>query len=187
MEIEFEKKWDLGRFGNDGWAGKDFVLRSNYTYTDSSVSSNGDVSITPPSVNPAQGVTPLVLSASGLYTDGRALQGQSDHLANLQLGIDAYEAGWEATLLLNYSSDRIRAVEDLSNGLPSIIESLPLSLDFVFNHDLEMGGGDYALGFKVQNILNEGYEASQTLGSSTIIVDDYDIGTTFAASLKRKF
>jgi len=187
MEVEFEKKWDLGDLGSDRWAGKDFVLRSNYTYTDSSVSANGDVSITPPSVNPAQGVTPLVLSASGLYSDGRKLQGQSDHLANLQLGIDDYENGWEATLLLNYSSERIRAVEDLSNGLPSILEQLPLSLDFVYNRDFNIRGGEYTFGFKVQNILNEGYEASQTLGDSQIIVDDYDIGTTFAASLKRRF
>ena len=187
MEVEFEKKWDLGDLGSDRWAGKDFVLRSNYTYTDSSVSANGDVSITPPSVNPAQGVTPLVLSASGLYSDGRKLQGQSDHLANLQLGIDDYENGWEATLLLNYSSERIRAVEDLSNGLPSILEQLPLSLDFVYNHDLNIRGGEYTFGFKVQNILGDGYEASQTLGNSTIIVDDFDIGTTFAASLKRRF
>ena len=189
MEVEFEKKWDLGDIGlkSDFWGGKDFVLRSNYTYTDSSVSAIGDVSITPPSVNPAQGVTPLGLSASGLYTDGRALQGQSDHLANLQLGIDDYENGWEATLLLNYTSERIRAVEDLSNGLPSILEQLPLSLDFVYNHDLDIGGGEYTFGFKVQNILGDGYEASQTLGNSTIIVDDFDIGTTFAASLKRKF
>ena len=189
MEVEFEKKWDMGDIGlkSDFWGGKDFVLRSNYTYTDSSVSAIGDVSITPPSVNPAQGVTPLVLSASGLYSDGRALQGQSDHLANLQLGIDDYENGWEATLLLNYTSERIRAVEDLSNGLPSILEQLPLSLDFVYNHDLDIGGGDYTFGFKVQNILGDGYEASQTLGNSTIIVDDFEIGTTFAASLKRRF
>ena len=187
LEVEFEKKWDLGDFAGDKWAGKDFVLRSNYTYTDSSVSANGDVSITPPSVNPAQGVTPLVLSAAGLYTDGRKLQGQSDHLANLQLGIDDYENGWEATLLLNYSSERIRAVEDLSNGLPSILEQLPLSLDFVYNHDLEIRGGEYTLGFKIQNILGEGYEATQTLNGSTIVVDDFDIGTTFAASLKRRF
>ena len=189
LEVEFEKKWDLGSLGfkHDFWAGKDFVLRSNYTYTDSSVSADGDVSITPPSVNPAQGVTPLVLSAAGLYTDGRALQGQSDHLANLQLGIDDYENGWEATFLLNYSSERIRAVEDLSNGLPSILEQLPLSLDFVYNHDLNIGGGDYTIGFKVQNIFGEGYEATQTLGDTQIIIDDYDIGTTFAASLKRRF
>jgi len=115
------------------------------------------------------------------------LQGQSDHLANLQLGIEDDDAGWEATVLLNYSSERIRAVEDLSNGLPSIKEQLPLSLDFVFNYGFEIRGGDYDIGLKVQNILNEGYEATQELGGSKVIIDNYDIGTTFAASLKRRF
>lgn len=189
VEVEFEKKWDISDLGLDiAWgAGKDFVLRSNYTYTDSSVSADGEVSITPPSVNPSQGVTPIVLSASGLYTDGRSLQGQSDHLANLQIGIDDYENGWEATLLLNYTSERIRAVEDLSNGLPSILEQLPLSLDFVLNYDLNLAGEDYEFGFKIQNILGEGYEATQSLNGSTVINDDYDIGTVVAASVKRRF
>lgn len=189
MEVEFEKKWALNSLGLKGnvWDGKEFILRSNYTYTDSSVSADGNVSITPPSVNPASGVTPLVLSAAGLYTDGRPLQGQSDHLANLQLGLENYDKGWEATLLLNYSSERIRAVEDLSNGLPSIIEQLPISLDFVLNYDFEIQGRTLEAGFKVQNILNEGYEATQELNGSKVIIDDYDIGTTFAVSLKHKF
>ena len=189
IEAEFEKITPLSEIGLDKgfFANKDFIIRANYTYTDSSVSANGDVSITPPSVNPAQGVTPLILSAEGLYGDGRKLQGQSDHLANLQLGLEDYDAGWEATFLLNYSSDRIRAVEDRSNGLPSIIESLPLTVDFVFNKDFEIGKGEYEFGFKVQNILNDGYEASQSLGDSKIIVDSYDPGTTIAANLKHRF
>lgn len=189
IEAEFEKKMDfvdLPLLKKTGGS-KTLVFRSNYTYTDSSVSSNGDVFITPPSVNPSNGVQPLVLSAAGLYTDGRKLQGQSDHLANVQIGVEDNDQGWEATLLLNYSSERIRAVEDLSNGLPSITEQLPLSLDFVYNHGFEMRGGEYEFGFKIQNILGEGYEAKQSLGGSEIIVDDYKIGTTFAASLKRRF
>ena len=188
IELEFEKRWDIADYlDNQMWGGKEFVLRSNYTFVDSSVSADGDVSITPPSVNPSQGVTPLVLSAAGLFSDGRSLQGQSDHIANLQLGVEDNDKGWEGTFLLNYSSERIRAVEDLSNGLPSIIEQLPLSLDFVFNYDFGLRGGDYTLGFKVQNMLGDDYEASQSLGDSKVIIDDYDIGTTVAASLKRRF
>jgi len=187
MEVEFEKVTELSGLGVDALNGKDFIIRANYTYTDSSVSADGDVFITPPSVNPSLGVDPLVLSASGLYSDGRKLQGQSDHLANLQLGLEDYDGGWEATLLLNYSSDRIRAVEDLSNGLPSIIEELPLTVDFVYNHDFNIKGGEYELGFKVQNIFNDGYEASQTLGDTTVITDSFDRGTTVSASLKRIF
>jgi len=88
---------------------------------------------------------------------------------------------------LNYSSDRIRAVEDRSNGLPSIIEQLPLSVDFVFNKDFSFGGGDYEVGFKVQNILGDDYEASQSLGDSEIIIDSFDPGTTVALNLKCRF
>ncbi len=189
VEVEFEKRWGADVIGLDGggWDSKEFIIRTNYTYTDSSVSADGDVFITPPTVNPSLGVSPLVLSAAGLYSDGRALQGQSDHLANLQLGIEDSDKGWEATMLLNYSSERIRAVEDLSNGLPAIVEQLPISLDFVFNYDLSVLGGDYELGFKIKNILDEGYEASQSLNGSTVIVDDYDIGRTASLSLKRQF
>jgi len=189
IEAEFEKKWDLFDLGaKDGFlSNSTLVFRSNYTYTDSSVSADGDVSITPPTVNPAQGVDPLVLSAAGLYGDGRSLQGQSDHLANLQIGLENKDKGIEGTFLLNYSSERIRTVEDLSNGLPSILEQLPLSLDFVFNYDFELRGGEYELGFKVQNILGEGYEAFQELNDTRVIIQDYDIGTTLAASLKRRF
>lgn len=187
VEVEFEKITALGDLGLKRFADKDFIIRANYTFTDSSVSANGDVAITPPSVNPAQGVSPLVLSAAGLYSDGRSLQGQSDHLANLQLGLEDFDAGWEATFLLNYTSARIRAVEDLSNGLPSIIERLPLTVDFVYNHDFDIRGGDYSVSFQVQNIFNDNYEASQTLGDDSIVVDGFDLGTTVSASLTRRF
>lgn len=189
FEAEFEKIMPFESLGlkSEKFATKEFIVRANYTYTDSSVSANGDVSITPPSVNPALGVDPLVLSASGLYSDGRSLQGQSDHLANLQLGVEDYDANWEATFLLNYTSDRIRAVEDLSNGLPSIIESLPLTVDFVFNKDFSLRGGAYKVGFKVENMFGDDYEASQSLGDTRIVVDSYDPGTTVSLNLKREF
>ncbi len=190
IEVEFERKFlisdDLPVVG--GWfGGQDFVVRSNYTFTDSSVSADGNVNIVPPSVDPSLGVVPVVLPAAGLYSDGRQLQGQSDHLVNIQLGIENYDAGWDAFLLLNYTSQRIRAVEDRSNGLPSIDEQLPLSLDFVLNVPFELRGGDYEFGFKIQNILDDKYEAFQELGDSRIVTDDYNIGMTVAASLKRSF
>lgn len=190
VEVEFEKSFGFDELGLEnlpGGSDLDLVIRSNYTYSDSSVSAEGQVAITPPTVDPVRGVNPILIQAAGLYSDGRSLQGQSSHLANLQIGVENYQNGWDAFLLLNYTSDRIRAVEDRSNGLPSIRESLPLSLDYVMNVPFKAGGQDLELGFKVQNILGEDYEASQTLGGSSIIVDSYDIGTTFAASLKATF
>ncbi|MEL6687755.1 MAG: TonB-dependent receptor, partial [Pseudomonadota bacterium] len=190
IEVEFEKKFGIPQdfpIANKWLGGQDFVVRSNYTFSDSSVSADGTVNIVPPSVDPRFGVNPVVLPAAGLYTDGRQLQGQSDHLVNLQFGIENYDMGWDAFLLLNYTSERIRAVEDRSNGLPSINEQLPLSLDFVLNVPFEIRGGEYEFGFKIQNMLDDKYEAFQELGNSKIITDDYNIGMTVAASLKRSF
>lgn len=190
IEVEFEKKFAIPNdfpVANKWLGGQDFVVRSNYTFSDSSVSADGTVNIVPPTVDPRNGVSPVVLNASGLYTDGRQLQGQSDHLLNIQLGIENYDMGWDAFLLLNYTSERIRAVEDRSNGLPSIDEQLPISLDFVLNVPFEVRGGDYEFGFKIQNILDDKYEAYQELGNSKIITDDYNLGMTVAASLKRTF
>ncbi len=189
-EIEFEKRWEMAELGLDGdfFQTKDFIIRSNYTYTDSSVSADGEVNVLLQSAaDPNLGFTISQIPASGLYSGGRQLQGQSDHLANLQLGIEDYEKGYEATILLNYSSERIRTVENLGRGIPAIIEQLPLSLDFVFNKDFELRGGEYEFGFKVQNILDEPYEATQSFNDTSILVDSYDIGRTFSASLKRKF
>lgn len=190
LELEFEKKFAISdNFPvlNNWLGGQDFVIRSNYTYVDSSVSADGTVSITPPTVDPSRGVTPVTISAAGLYTDGRQLQGQSDHLVNLQFGIENYDAGWDVFLLLNYTSERIRAVEDLSNGLPSINEELPVSLDLVANIPFEIRGGEYEFGFKIQNILDDRYVATQTLNDTSVIIDDYNIGSTVAVSLKRRF
>ena len=188
LEAEFEKSFRFDEIGMGRFAGdRDLVIRSNYTYSDSTVSADGQVAITPPTVDPTGGVAPILIEAAGLYGDGRRLQGQSKHLANLQLGVEDYDAGWDAFLLLNYTSDRIRAVEDRSNGLPSIIESLPLSFDAVLNLPLNVGDRDVELGFKVQNILGEDYEAKQSLGDSEIVIDSYEIGTTFAASVKVTF
>ena len=194
LELEFEKNFrfdSLPVIGSAFEGGeRDLVLRANYTYTDSTVSADGDVFITPPTVDPSRGVTPVTVAASGLYTDGRRLQGQSNHLANVSLGVEDFERGWDAFLLLNYTSDRIRAVEDLSNGLPSIIEELPLSLDAVVNFqmgDTPVLGEGVEFGFKVTNILDDDYRATQSLGDNEVVIDSYDIGTTFSASIKKSF
>ncbi len=194
MEVEFEKKWafeDLGlksAFFNT----KEFILRANYTYTDSKVSADGNVLVVTPPAGNSTAFTPVGgaegISAAGLYVDGRKLQGQSSHLGNLQLGIEDYDAGYEATLLLNYSSERIRSVGGSSSRIiPDVIEQLPISLDFVFNYGFELGGGDYEVGFKIQNILDDGYEATQAYNGTSVVIDDYDLGRTFAANIKRKF
>lgn len=192
IELEFEKNFYLpDDFGpmSDLLGGQRFVIRSNYTYADSKVSA-GSGNLIPvidfASADLASNAVPSLRAAEGFFRDGRRLQGQSDHLANLQLGIE-HDSGWDAFVLLNYTSDRIRAVEDLTNGQPAIIEELPLSLDIVINVPFELAGGEYELGLRAQNVLGDDYKASQNLGGQELIVDQYDLGTSFKASLKRRF
>ncbi len=194
LELEFEKRWQMTNLGLKGswFADKDLFVRSNYTFTDSDVAADDNVLvISPPAAN-SDAVQPVGgsegIDASGLYEDGRKLQGQSDHLANLQLGIEDYEHNYTATLLLNYSSERIRSVGGSSGRvIPDVDEELPVTLDFVFNKDFTLRGGDYTLGFQIENILDDEYKATQSYNGNTVTVDQYDIGRTVKASLKRRF
>ena len=63
-------------------------------------------------------------------TDDLSLQGLSDVIANLQLGYEDYANNTQATLIVNYTSDRIRARG--VGFLPDVTETPPLSVDFVF-------------------------------------------------------
>ena len=56
------------------------------------------------------------LRLEGANADGRELQGQSEWLANLQLGMDHYPTEQKFTLLFNFFDDRIFRVARGSNG-----------------------------------------------------------------------
>ena len=51
------------------------------------------------------------VKAASLFANGRdtRLQGQSEEIANLQLGWDDLQNGTQGTLIVNYVSDRVRA------------------------------------------------------------------------------
>lgn len=185
FEFEFEKNFVLAEWF-EGWnmvSTKDLVFKANYTFSKSSVSADGDVTV--PIVT-AAGTTALVLPASSVFEDGRSLQGQSDHLFNIQLGVEDNEIDSRATLLVNFASSRIRNVEALESGglAPRVIERPPVTFDFVYSR----GIGPWEIGFKIENILGEDYEATQTFADGTVLdFDAYSLGREFSASLKREF
>lgn len=199
FEFEFERRFglaDMGVFKGD-WAGsKDLVVRSNYTYTQSDVSADGDITaVVSSTATLDQPITIQTFDASELFVDGRRLQGQSDHIVNLQLGLEDFEQGWEANFLLNFQSDRTRLIDNVTsavNGVNTLFdvpiqEDLPVTLDFVFNWDTVIAGGEYSLSLSAKNILGESYESFREFEDQRVITDSYDIGTTFGVSLKRRF
>jgi TonB-dependent receptor len=185
-EVEFEKVIPVQDWFGLQWSWLDdkaIVFKTNYTYTNSEVSADGTVTL----ANQANlsDIVPDVRDASGFVTDGRMLQGASEHLFNLQLGWRGETSSFN--VLVNYASERIRQSEDLANGLPAVMEEPPISLDAVYIHNFELRGGEYELGVEVNNILGEDYEAYQEALGVKVPVDTYDRDQSISLSLKRRF
>jgi TonB-dependent receptor len=190
VEAEYEQRITMADMFRKGWLGgfsqtKDLIIAANYTYSQSSVGTNGTVTIP---VFAGSNVTPSAGAASNFFVDGRALQGQSDHLVNFQIGYEDYEAESRVTLLLNWSSARIRQVGLIQgSNVPNVVERLPLTLDFVYGRKINFAGADFQLQAKISNILNENYEATADgANGSSVPIDTYDLGTTFSIGIKKR-
>ncbi len=192
FEFEFEKNYELSEWSSASWlTTKLLVLKTNYTFSESNVS--GDGTVTTPVINGNTGATPSEIAAVSVFNPGRALQGQSRHLFNLQLGYEDKEKDSRATFLVNYASQRIRNVElvisrPLGVVAPAVLERPPITLDFVYSRKIVALGGTWDFGFKIENILGEDYEATQNFDDGTFTnFDTYGLGRKFTVNLKRAF
>lgn len=185
FEVEYQQVLPLHDWLKWDWlADRDFIVKSNYSFTDSEVSADGDVLTA--SFN-AGSIEQNVIAGESFIIDGRRLQGQSDHVLNLQFGYDNAEVGSSFRILFNYTSDRIRTTESLVANQPAIIEQPPLSLDLTYSRDFQFLNGNYTLALAAKNITSDNYEATQSGTENTIIVDAFDRGAQFSVSLKREF
>lgn len=198
FEFEFEKTFDIS-----GWIpavpmlnGSDLIIKTNYTFTQSDVSTDGTVTLA--NIISGQPAAPNVVNASGVIVDGRSLQGQSDHLFNLQIALENPDINGTAALLLNYASERIRQTENLSGVPPAaiaagnipaaVIEQVPILLDFVASRDFETFGTVWNLELAVRNILGDDYEAVQNFNDGTVgQFDVFELGTEFTGKVTVKF
>jgi outer membrane receptor protein involved in Fe transport len=173
-EVEIKQLFD-GMF-SDGWlAPYTFLVQANYTYSSSELKAGtGDTIVTP---------TGSVVSAPSFIVVGSQLQGQSEHVANLQLGFEDDVS--QGTLLLTYVSERSSARGP--EGQPDIIQEPGVMLDFVYRRDFESWGQDFTIKFKAGNLLDEDYLEHQTLGGGEVIVNQYDLGRSFSVDLSTKF
>ncbi|WP_292032503.1 MULTISPECIES: TonB-dependent receptor domain-containing protein [unclassified Brevundimonas] len=120
----------------------------------------------------------------------RALQGQSEWLGNLQFGFENTTARRRATLLVNYQGERISDAGIITGTtrLPDVVETPPILLDLVASQTFTVGGRDYDIGGKIENILGEEYERSQSFANGGKgVVESYKLGTTFSLSLSTTF
>ena len=171
FEIEYEQIFEAIMDSSN-----DLIVKFNYTDTESEVIVNpGDTYINTLGTS---------VNAQNLLANGRdtRLQGQSDTIANFQLGLDNLQDQSEATLIINYVSDRVRARG--IDVLPDIIEEPPLLVDFTYSRVLDYPNYDLKLSLELRNLLDEEYYASM---SNIAIYDQYDLGQSASLGFKVSF
>lgn len=122
---------------------------------------------------------PDSLRLEGANADGRALQGQSEYLANIQLGVDHYPSEQKLTLLVNYFDDRIfRIARGAATG--PWIEMGRTMVDLQYEKRFS---DSFSLGFSVKNLLNDEVQYSQ----NSRAIETYENGISFALTLNYEF
>lgn len=178
-EIEIKSIFDDPFPDNALLKGKSFLLQGNYTYSNSEVSAKAGDKVFPISGNGSSA------DASLYIVDGSRLQGQSEHVANLQFGYEDEAAGSQATFIATYVSDRSSARG--RPGEPDYIQEPGVMLDFVYRKSFEIGGREVSASFKAGNLLNENYVERQTFGGGEVIINKYDLGRSISFGLSTAY
>ena len=180
-ELELQYFHDLYDLG--GWfESKQLVFVTNYTYTKSELSVSDTDTV---DVVVGQNRNPNA-QASQYFTDGSPLVGQSDHLVNLQFGLEDVDKLQQLTVLFSCASERV-ALRG-SNGLSDVIEKPGITLDLVARQGFTIGGTEAEFKLEARNLLGTDHEEYQTNDTGLRIENNsYDIGQSFSASVSVTF
>jgi outer membrane receptor protein involved in Fe transport len=178
-EVELQAHFPLESLG-EAFASKRLLLIGNYTYTQSKLRID-DTEVIGPDLQP--------VAANLLFQDGAPLTGQSDHLANLQFGIEDTDRLAQATLLVTYASERVtnRGPIQGSARQPDFIEKPGVRLDFVARGAVEFLGTSAEIKFEARNLLGKGYEEFQEFDGNRIDINSYDLGRTLSLGVSFNF
>ena len=153
-------------------------VSGNYTRTKSEVSaSDGDT------VQPFGFAAPV--QATLFVRDGSTLQGQSDDIANLQIGVESESTNSQATLIANYVGERISARG--RPGQPDYIDKPGTQLDLVIKKGLVWSGNKLSLNFAARNLLKTKYQEYQSRGGNRVDLYEYQPGITYDISVTARF
>ncbi|WP_374406448.1 TonB-dependent receptor domain-containing protein [Pelagerythrobacter sp.] len=175
-EFEFQYNHDLIDWG--GWfESKRAIAVANYTYTDSQieVAEGNTTSVFPSGARPA----------TDFFRDGVPLTGQSDHLVNLQLGLEDTDRLQQFTFLVSYASERVTARG--TSSLPDIVEDPGLRVDFVYRQELDVFRVPVEVKLEARNIFGRDHFEYQSNGTNRIEINSYEVGQSFALSLSTEF
>ncbi|MFN3817927.1 TonB-dependent receptor domain-containing protein [Blastomonas sp.] len=179
-EIEVVKYFDLDVLGGTFFEQRRMLWAGNYTYTNSNVEVTADDQIADP-------LSGNLVPATAIFRPGGfALTGQSDHIANLQFGMESTgDRLSQQTLLISWNSNRV--TNRGPAGQPDFVEYTGPRLDFVWREGFNLFGKLGELKFEARNLLGTDYVEFQQLNSSVIRNNAYDIGRGFQVSASLQF
>ena len=153
------------------------MVIANYTYTQSKLSvKTGD---------PVAVFNSSSTSALDFFTNGSPLTGQSDHLVNLQLGLEDTERLSQQTILFTFATDRVTSRG--ASGQPDIKERPGIQLDFVAREGFTVGGKEAELKFELRNLTNTKYQERQESGDNVIFYNRYKQGISASIGVEINF
>lgn len=179
-EFEVKKIWDLP-FESGLLANSSLLLQANYTYADSQLSIGSSDTVA--TLGSSTATVPTLVPASNFFTDGAQMQGQSEHVVNLQFGVESETD--QATLLMTYVSERVSARG--SAGEPDYIQDPGVILDFNYRRQLTLGGRPLTFTVRAENLLGEDYDEYQQASGGEVIINRYDLGTSLTFGLSTEF
>ncbi len=176
LELDAKKYLDLGE---SGWLGNHrLYLGGNYTWSDSEVQAKDGDTVQPFGY-------PAPVAATLFIQDGVRMQGQSEHIANLQLGIESDDGLSQAALVANYVSERISA-RGLP-GQPDYLQDPGTTLDLVVNKGFPLWSSKAKIGFSARNLLDTKFREYQERDGQHVDVYRYKPGISYDLSLSIEF
>lgn len=181
-EVELQKYVPLDFLGSGFFATRRALLVANYTYTSSSIDASAEC--VPSVLGITLGGCPAGFApANQQFRDGAPLTGQSDHLVNLQVGLEDTASLSQITLLFNYASERVtnRGPSFLTGvGFqPDIIERPGIRLDLVARQGIELLGGRFEIKAEARNLTGTRYREAQDFGDNRVFINRYRLGRVF--------
>ncbi len=175
--VELDAVYSIDLVDLGGWLeSKRVLMIGNYTYSKSDINvAESDLTLIPGS-----GAT----AATQLFDDGDALTGQSDHIANVQIGLEDLDKLQQFTVLFNYASERVT-----SRGFqrPDVVENPGLTVDFVARSEVAMFGAPFEVDFKVSNIFGRDNFEFQANEENRIEINTYRVGTSVSLGVSIEF
>jgi TonB-dependent receptor len=180
VELDAQKYFEVSDWmSGDLWATRRLLVVGNYTYSKSElqVSANDTVAV----FNSSSTL------ATDFFRDGAPLTGQSEHVANFQIGLEDSDHLSQQTLMINYASKRVTSRGLANTGQPDIFEHPGFRIDLVLRQGVEVAGRDFELKFEARNLTGRKYEEYQETAGNRVDVNTYKLGRVFTLSASTTF